>query len=98
MANAVLRPGRLERTAVIAEVQQGAHAEMLSSRLPGESAATIQGLVETIESKVEDDQVTPALVNGLARTAIMCRLTSEELLAYAQEHWQPSYEVGSYLD
>lgn len=95
---AIRRPGRLERRAVIADVQPGAHAKMVASRLPNESEETVKQLITAIEEKVGDKTVTPAVIDSLARHAIMLKLDGEALLDYAVNDWEPHYEGLSYID
>lgn len=94
---AVRRPGRLERRAVIADVQPGAHRTMVLSRLPKESAETVDALVEIIREKSETRAVTPAVIDSLARHAIMLRLKGKKLVSYARTGWEPHYEGEDYL-
>lgn len=95
--DAVRRPGRLERRAVIADVREEAHAEMVLARLPEESPENVQELVEIIREKSSGKAVTPAVIDSLARHAIMVGLTGDELVFYADEVWEPHYEGGSYI-
>lgn len=96
---AVTRPGRLERSVTIAEVQPGAHLQMVKNRLPKESDELIERLLKLIEEKASAAQkvVTPAVIDSLARYAIMLRLSGEELLKYAQVKWEPFYDGKSHL-
>lgn len=95
--DAVRRPGRLERRAIIADVREEAHAEMVLARLPEETPEHVQELVEIIREKSAGKTVTPAVIDSLARHAIMVGLTGEELVFYADEVWEPHYEGGSYI-
>lgn len=95
--DAVRRPGRLERRAIIADVREEAHAEMVLARLPEESPENVQELVEIIREKSATKAVTPAVIDSLARHAIMVGLTGDELVFYADEVWEPHYEGGSYI-
>lgn len=96
---AVTRPGRLERSVTIAEVQPGAHFQMVKSRLPKETDGLIEKLLKLIEEKSSAAQkpVTPAVIDSLARYAIMLRLSGDELLKYAQEKWEPFYDGKSHI-
>lgn len=94
---AVRRPGRLERRAVIADVQPGAHLAMLKARLPEESNETLEKLLEVILQKSAGKTVTPAVLDSLARHGIMLGLTGESFEAYAREGWEPHYDGNSYI-
>lgn len=97
---AVRRPGRLERKAEISDVRPGAHFEMVKARLPRESDEIIDALVGAIKQKSElhGKKVTPAVIDSLARHALMLRLTGEELKGYAEDSWEPHYEGQSYIE
>lgn len=94
---AVRRPGRLERRAIIADVQEGAHASMISSRLVNEPESIVEKLVEAVELKAGDKTITPAVIDSLVRHGIMLRLQGEALVDYAMNQWVPHYEGISYL-
>lgn len=97
--DAVTRPGRLERSVVIADVQPGAHLEMVKNRLPKESETNLELLLEVIREKCEGAKkiITPAVIDSLARHAIMLRLNGEGLLKYSREVWVPYYETESHI-
>lgn len=95
---AVKRPGRLERRAVISDIKAGAHEEMLSARLPLEDELTISALVKVIRMKMEGKTITPAVVDSLARHAIMLGIEGDELITYASKEWEPHYDGASYID
>ena len=97
---AVTRPGRLERSVVIADVQPGAHLSMVKNRLPKESETNLESLLDVIREKCEKAEkiVTPAVIDSLARHAIMLRLQGEELLKYARKDWEPYYEAESHIN
>jgi len=97
---AVRRPGRLERKAEISDVRPGAHREMVKARLPREPDEILDELVKAIAHKSERSSkaVTPAVIDSLARHAIMLRLTGEELKDYAWKGWEPHYEGQSHLE
>lgn len=97
---AVRRPGRLERKAEIVDVRPGAHREMVKARLPLESDEILDELVAAIKAKSESHQkhITPAVIDSLARHAIMLRLSGEALKDYAWKSWEPHYDGQSHLD
>lgn len=95
---AVKRPGRLERRAVISDIKAGAHEEMLSTRLPREDELTIAALVKVIHQKMAERTITPAVVDSLARHAIMLGIQGDELITYASKEWEPHYDGASYID
>lgn len=94
---AIRRPGRLERRAVIADVMPGAHRSMVESRLPKESPEILEELVEIIELRCGEKPITPAVIDSLARHAIMLGLAGSSLAEYARKGWEPHYEGESYL-
>lgn len=95
---AVRRPGRLERRAVIQGIHPQAKVGMLGSRFPDESEDVLLQIMETIESKFEDlTKVTPAVIDSLCRHAIMLDLHGEDIVTYAQTRWEPSWEGESYI-
>ena len=97
---AVVRPGRLEQRALIVDVQPGAHLAMIRKRLSGETDALLEELLQIIEEKVgaTGKIITPAVIDSLARHAIMLRLTGAELKNYAKNDWVPYYEGHSYIE
>lgn len=95
---AIRRPGRLERRVVISDVQPGAHESMIASRLPNESDETLKKLSEILRQKTEGTVLTPAIVDSLARHAIMLGLTSKSLVSYARNDWEPNYEGESHIE
>lgn len=94
---AIRRPGRLERSAIIAQVKPGAHYEMLASRLTWESEETLREVLDAVIKRVKLQEMTPALLDSLARTAIMLSLEGDALVEYTRTVWTPKYTGSSHL-
>ena len=97
---AVVRPGRLEERATINAIHGEAMITMMRERFD-EDDAMLERLIPILSRRAKDDgggYLTPAIIDGLARRAIIMNLSGEKLLTYAEEEWGLSTHGESYLE
>lgn len=70
---------------------------MLASRLPWEPSEILSEVLDTVINRVKAQEMTPALLDSLARTAIMLNLEGEALADYTRDDWTPNYKGSSHL-
>lgn len=96
---AIRRPGRLERRAVISSVHEGFLHALLADRLSHFPDKDLEGLAETIGWKASDTnaRVTPALADSFARAVIMGDMNPSEARRFLAHEWEPTYRGESYV-
>lgn len=98
---AVLRPGRLEERAKIESVHPDAIVSMLRDRFENDDREFLGKLGKILSQQARDhanNMLTPAMVDSLARRAIMLDLSGDDLLEYASTKWKISQHGESYLE
>lgn len=93
MDAAIVRPGRLEEHAKIIGVNPNAYHSMIAERLSWKTDKEIDAIVQVITSTTQD-AVTPAMVDKIARSAIMHSMSQEEILHFVKFEWNKQF-VGT---
>lgn len=97
---AVRRPGRLERKAVIENTRDDFMYELLTKRLQGFDSSELDSLARAAYMRASDKKarITPALADSLARAIIMGRMNVTKAIEFVNNEWEPKYEGESYVD
>ena len=96
---AIRRPGRLERRAVISSVHEGFLQALLAERLSHFSTDELTILASGVDQIARDKtaRVTPALADSFARAVIMGGMTYDEARNFLLHEWEPTYRGESYV-
>lgn len=97
--DAIRRPGRLERRAVITSIHEGFMRDLLGQRLSYFATKDLDALAVAAQARAVEAKanLTPALADSVARAIIMGSMTSGEAIEFVRWAWQPSYEGVSYV-
>lgn len=97
--DAIRRPGRLERRAVIKSIHEGFTHSLLEERLAFMNETEITTVSTALEARASKDDfnITPAMADSVARTIIMEGYDSKKSYDYIMNFWTPSYTGESYI-
>lgn len=97
---AIRRPGRLERKAVISSIHEGFMRDLVGARLAHFGSDDLDKLADRIQKIAEyaSAAVTPALADSVSRAIIMGNMTASEAIEFVNSSWAPSYQGESYVD
>lgn len=97
--DAIRRPGRLERRAVIKSIHEGFTQSLLEERLNFMKESEITTVAAALEARTSKDDlsITPAMADSVARTIIMEGYDAKHAYDYIMNFWVPSYTGESYI-
>lgn len=97
--DAIRRPGRLERRAVITSIHGGFMRDLLGARLNYFTSDALDILANDTQKRAHDSNahLTPALADSVARAIIMGGMNASEAVEFVRKDWQPTYSGTSYV-